>query len=439
MGSLHGTFVNGICIGGRQPRTTAEEAVRLQQPAALLRHGDELQLGGENGFRLRVSLFETAVCTGCGALLPGVNRFETSLNGELRCAKCRNEETRIQPQSATSSCSVCGLDLPVPAGRNPNDRIVCAVCQANSEAMIRHLLAQEDVRAGLSAIRDYELLQKIGQGGFGAVFLARHRATKQRVALKVMLPHIAADAGARLRFEREIENTRALNHRNVVNLLESGCAEGITFFTMGYCEAGNVSDLMKRRGGTLSLDEALFLMFQVMDGLHYAHHAAVPRVRLADGSYGPGVGLVHRDIKPCNLLLEGYGSSRTVKVSDYGMSKAFDKAGLTGLTRPGAFAGSFHFMPRQQILEFGESLPEVDVWAAAATLYYLLTGSPPRTFPPNLDPRAVVLQHRAVPIRQRSAGIPKRLAKVIDEALVDYPAIGFRDIDTFRGRLQKSL
>lgn len=305
--------------------------------------------------------------------------------------------------------------------------------------MIRHLLAQQDVVAGLSAIRDYELLQKIGKGGFGAVFLARHRHTQQKVALKVMLPDIAADAGARLRFEREIENTRALQHPNVVKLFEEGHEQGIYFFTMGYCEGGNISDLMKRRGGTIGVDEALFLIFQVLDGLHYAHQAPIPRVRLADGSYGPGVGLVHRDIKPCNLLLEGSGQSRVVKVSDYGMSKAFDKAGLTGITRPGAFAGSFHFMPRQQILEFGDSLPAVDVWAATATLYTMLTGFPPRDFPAKADPHAVVLQNFAVPIRQRKDSLPKRLAGVIDEALVDYPAIGIRDIATLRKKLKRAM
>ena len=340
LGSLHGTFVNGRCIGGRGPQTTAEEGARLPQSAQSLRHGDELQLGGADGFKLRVSLHEAARCAGCNFVLPSVNRFEKT-QSEFKCARCAKEEARIQPQTATSFCPVCGQESPVPAGRHRDDKIVCACCAANPEAMVRHLLAQEDVMAGLHAIHDYELLQKIGQGGFGTVFLARHRATHQKVALKVMLPRVAADAGALLRFEREIENTRTLNHRNVVNLLESGCARGIPFFTMGYCEAGNLSDLLKRRGGTLSLDEALFLMFQVMDGLHYAHHATIPRVRLADGSYGPGVGLVHRDIKPCNLLIEGSGAARIVKVSDYGMSKAFDKAGLTGLTRPGAFAGSF--------------------------------------------------------------------------------------------------
>ncbi len=442
IGSLHGTYVNQKCIGQREKGMSARQGAKLQQDDQILSHLDEIQLGVEKEFKMRVLLFETAYCTQCKVSLLGANHFEPPQGGEFLCARCRDEErTRIQPArvTVTVSCPVCGRDTPVPAGRRSDKKIVCAQCQSNPDAMIRHLLAQQDVMAGLNAIRDYELLQKIGKGGFGAVFLARHRQTHQKVALKVMLPAIAADAGARLRFEREIENTRALKHPNVVNLFEEGNAHGIYFFTMGYCEGGNISDLMKRRGGTLSVDEALFLIFQVLDGLHYAHHAPIPRVRLADGSYGPGVGLVHRDIKPCNLLLDGYGHSRVVKVSDYGMSKAFDKAGLTGITRPGAFAGSFHFMPRQQILEFGDSLPEVDVWAATASLYYMLTGSPPRDFPAKVDPHAVVLQNPAVPLRQRNASLSKRLAKVIDDALVDYPDIGIRDIATLRKRLQRAV
>ncbi|RYX85674.1 FHA domain-containing protein [bacterium] len=442
LGSLHGTYVNQKCVGQRPKGMTAAQAAQHPQSDHSLSHRDELQLGVEKDFKMRVLLFETAHCAQCNTQLPGVNRFETAKGGEFLCAHCRDhEKTQIQSarSASTSQCPVCGQNAPVPTGRRSGERIVCAQCHATPDAMIRHLLAQEDVMAGLSAIRDYELLQKIGKGGFGAVFMARHRHTNQKVALKVMLPHIAADAGGRLRFEREIENTRALNHPNVVQLFEEGRAHGIYFFTMGYCEAGNVSDLMKRRGGNLSVDEAMFLIFQVLDGLHYAHHAPIPRVRLANGSYGPGVGLVHRDIKPCNLLIDGYGKSRVVKVSDYGMSKAFDKAGMTGITRPGSFAGSFHFMPRQQILEFGDSLPEVDVWAAAASLYYMLTGSPPRDFPPGVDPHMVVLQQSPVPIRQRNGALPKRLAKVIDEALVDYPTIGIRDIATFRKRLKAAL
>lgn len=440
LGSLHGTYVNQKCVGKRAEENGRKKAAPTAQPFYNLEHGDELQLGVDKEFKMRVSLFETATCVGCKTSLPNSNRFEPPPNGTFLCPNCQEpEKTRLQSPRGTTSCPVCGSDVPVLEGQRTDEKRVCARCHANPDAMIRHLMAQEDVMAGLGAIRDYELLQKIGKGGFGAVFLARHRSTGQRVALKVMLPDIAADAGARLRFEREIENTRALNHRNVVNLYEEGRASGIYFFTMGYCEAGNVSDLMKRRGGTLSVDEALFLMFQVLDGLHYAHHAPIPRVRLANGNYGPGVGLVHRDIKPCNLLLDGYGNSRVVKVSDYGMSKAFDKAGMTGLTRPGMFAGSFHFMPRQQILEFGDSLPEVDVWAAAASLYYMLTGTPPRDFPPQASPQSVVLHHAPIPIRHRRSSVPKRLAKVIDEALIEHPGIAVRDIATFKKRLEKAV
>src|ERR1700731_4906786 len=99
--------------------------------------------------------------------------------------------------------------------------------------------------------------------------------------------------------------------------------------TLDYCEGGSVADLMKQRGGVLPLDEAVEITLQALEGLHYAHNAL-----------GSGRGLVHRDIKPANLLLSGSGSGRAAKVGDYGLSKAFDDAGLSGGTRTGDKAGT---------------------------------------------------------------------------------------------------
>jgi serine/threonine protein kinase len=199
-----------------------------------------------------------------------------------------------------------------------------------------------------------------------------------------------------------------------------------------------VEQLRKQRGGTLPIDEACAIVFQALPGLEYTHQAEIPQVKLADGAYGPGRGLVHRDLKPQNLLLSGSSSSRLVKIGDYGLSKAFDLAGLSGLTRSGMPLGTPAFVPRQQVVNFKYARPEVDIWALAATLYYLLTGAAPRDFDARY-PWLVVLETSAKPIRERNPQIPARLAQVIDRALIDKPQIHFKTAAEFRRALEEAL
>jgi serine/threonine-protein kinase len=121
------------------------------------------------------------------------------------------------------------------------------------------------------------------------------------------------------------------------------------------------------------------------------------------------------------------------------LAKAFDLAGLSGQTRTGSAAGKPYFLPRQQVINFKYAKPEVDVWAAAASFYFMITGQPPRNFPEGKDPWQVVLQTPAVPIRQRDSGILKRLAKVIDLALIDRPAIPFQSAAECKRALESAL
>ena len=260
----------------------------------------------------------------------------------------------------------------------------------------------------------------------GAVYLARHEKSGKQVALKVMLPKVAASQRATESFLRETLNTQALQHPHVVRLWESGCSRGTFFFTLEYCDGGSVDKLMARRGGLLTLDESRPIILQALDGLHYAHTVEIPHVRLKDGSMGRGHGLVHRDLKPQNIFLATAGGSRVAKLGDYGLSKAFDMAGLSGHTCTGEVAGTPQFMPRQQVQRFKEVRPEADVWAMAAALYNMLTGCFPRDFPRGRDPWQLILETSAVPIRQRNPAIPARLAKVIDQALVDEPDVEFK-------------
>jgi serine/threonine protein kinase len=188
----------------------------------------------------------------------------------------------------------------------------------------------------------------------------------------------------------------------------------------------------------LSIDEAMPIILQTLDGLEYAHNAEIPYVKRADGSIGKGWGLVHRDFKPGNIFLTQVGDSRIAKVGDYGLAKAFDLAGLSGQTRSGTKAGTPRFMPRQQVINFKYAKPEVDVWAAAASLYNMLTGTYPRDFS-GKDPFVTVLQSDPVPIRQRDSSIPKPLAELIDLALVDHPEIHFKTAATFKRALESVL
>jgi serine/threonine protein kinase len=312
-------------------------------------------------------------------------------------------------------------------GVHRHGAFVCATYQADPLGLVQRLLEQADAGLeALGAIRGYQLLSEVGRGGVGAVFRVRHSETDEEVALKILLPRVAVDDLARKRFLREADNTRTLKHPHVVQLRDAGCCDGAFFLVLEYCDGGSVDDLIRRRGEPLPVDEALPIILQALDGLDYAHNADIPYIRRPDGSYGPGRGLVHRDIKPHNLFLSGSGRTQVTKVGDYGLAKAFDSAGLSGCTRTGSASGTPLFMPRQQLINFKYARPEVDVWAMAATLYYLLTGTTPRVFPRKTDWCRVVLESPAVPIRERVTSLPPRLAEVIDEALIDRPAIRFQ-------------
>lgn len=386
LGSLNGTRVNGEEIGRPRRGQSTHELKGPQLSERDLVDGDEIAVGSTV---LRV-----------GVSVPAPSELPTP------------------PQQR---CERCGCDLSGEADARMG-AIICALCRRDVAAILADLL--RSARAGsseLGAIRGYEIVRELGRGGQGVVYLARHEDSGELMALKVLLAEVAVDPRARDGFLREIESTRALRHPNVVEFRDSGASGSAFFFTGEYCDGGSVATLVAERGGRLAIEEAVSIVLQALDGLAYAHTAKIPAVRLADGTIGPSRGLVHRDIKPSNILLAGSGSARAAKLADFGLAKAFDRAGLSRLTSTGARGGTFEFMARTQIVNYRMARPEVDVWAIAASLYWMLTLAVPRDFPPAIDPVAVVLQGETMPIRHRLASIPRRLAEVIDTALIDGP------------------
>ncbi len=393
-GSLNGTFVNGQKIGQRHKGTSADEGAQQNFPEHDLKDGDEVRVG-DSAWRVQVVA-----------------------------------DKPQQPQPPQRPVAVAA---PAPRAATPRQGEVSELIQQILEEAQQKPQA---LQGGQGSVRDYKIVRELGKGGMGAVYLARHRQTGQTVALKVMLPRVAVEPRARELFLREVENTRVLRHPNLVQLLDYSTSGQEFFFTLEFCDGGSVSDFMEDRKDTFSVGEALDITLQVLDGLEFAHNVAFT-VPLPDGSTRNVRGLVHRDLSPQNILLEKSGRGLIAKVSDFGLGKAFDTAGLSGQTMTGDAAGKPVFMPRQQVVNFKFSKPEVDVWAAAASLYWMLTAEVPRDFPDGVDPWRVVLQTDPVPLRKRWPQAPAPLANVIDLALRDKPSLHFKSAGEFKAALLK--
>jgi len=264
-------------------------------------------------------------------------------------------------------------------------------------------------------LADYTVQRELGRGGCGAVYLATPKSGGDQVAVKLMLSRAQAEPRAIEQFKRETSVIAGLKHPNIVRFLDSGSDQGTFFFVMEYCDGGSLADVAKACGGTIAPDVLMPWALQALEGLAAAHKE----------------GFVHRDIKPQNILLH----RNLAKISDFGLAKNFQKAGLSGMSMTGNYAGTPVFMPPEQITNFKYVKPVSDVWSFAASLYQLLTGKFPYRFDPKRDPIDIILNEKPVPIRDRMPGLEKNLATVIDKALVRNPKDRFPDA----GKLLASL
>ncbi|MEV5614030.1 FHA domain-containing serine/threonine-protein kinase [Streptomyces sp. NPDC052225] len=351
-----------------------------------------------------------------------------------RAAECG---IRVPAQERRVSRRHCAFDIAPPDVRvrdlgSRNGTYVNGV-RLDADGPATELTDGDEVRAGGLRLRvavtpsapddgvgipGYTLLRELGEGAQGTVHLARGPGSDELLALKILRPEWAVPEAVS-GFLREIEATRALAHANIVRFRDAGSSGELLYLVCEFCDAGDLGSWVVAQDGPLPPDVAVSLTLQVLDGLAYAHDAPLPPVRDADGSLTPVRGLVHRDIKPPNLLLSGAGDHKTVKIADFGLAKAFDRAGLSGLTHTGALGGSVGFMPRSQAVDYRHVRPAVDVWATAACLYWMLTRATPRDFPRGVDPVVAVLREPVVPIGKRDASVPPRLAALLDDVLAN--------------------
>ena len=197
----------------------------------------------------------------------------------------------------------------------------------------------------------YELDERLGHGGMATVFLARDRKLDREVAIKLLADNLAGDDDIRRRFSREARLAARLEHPNVVQVFDVGDDDDRPYIVMEYVDGGTVADRLKRRGRSLATNEAVQLLCQLCDGLGHAHSKK----------------LVHRDIKPQNLLLRE--SDGCLKITDFGIARAVEET--TRLTRPGKVIGTDRYMAPEQLSD-DRITPAADVYACGVVANEIL-------------------------------------------------------------------
>jgi hypothetical protein len=339
LGSLNGTHVNGKKCGARKAGESPEEGAKREYPTVDLKNGDTIEVG----------------------------------------------------QTTISVIIAKQVGQPiVQAGIEPGE-----ISELSPEQLFQLVFGGE--KRGLLEIPGFVAEKELGRGGFGAVYQARRKNDGAQVAIKVMLSQADATEDAVLRFKREMDVNRQLDHPNIVRFIESGSHKGAFYFVMELCDGGSLMDLFRRNKGPLTPEQLMPHALKALEGLAYAHSK----------------GFVHRDIKPGNILIH----KGVARVADFGMSKSFQLAGLSGMSSTGKTAGTPVFMPPEQIVNFKYVKPVSDVFSIGATMYYLLTGEFPFEFPAKRDPIDVLLNDDVVAIRKRVPSVPKALAAAIDRAV----------------------
>ena len=278
-----------------------------------------------------------------------------------------------------------------------------------------------DVKVG-DTLGDYELVGKIGVGGMGQVFKARHRRMKRMVALKTLPDELASSEALVRRFEREVEAAAKLDHPNIVAAFDAGEDSGIHFLVMKFIDGQDLADLISQQG-ILEPRQAVDLTLQAAKGLAYAHSR----------------GIIHRDIKPANLLLDKSG---TLQILDMGLARIQESADenarpVTELTQAGVVMGTVDYLPPEQAIDSRTADNRSDIYSLGCTFYQMLTGT--KVFQGETTMQ-VILAHCDMPIPKLSEkviGLPEEFDGLLDRMIAKSPADRFQNMEECISELEQ--
>ena len=264
----------------------------------------------------------------------------------------------------------------------------------------------------------YELHRRLGRGGMAEVYLARDQLLDRPVAVKVLFPALATDAGFVERFRREAQAAANLQHPNIVSVFDWGEANGTYFIVMEYVEGHTLADTL-RDEGRLHPDRAAEITADIAAALGFAHRNRV----------------VHRDVKPGNVLITRDGG---VKVADFGIARALSDSTDQNLTKTGSVMGTAtYFSPEQA--RGAQVDPRSDLYSLGVVLYEMITGRPPFTGDSAVAIAYKHVQENPVPPRRIDPALPETLEAITLKCLAKNPANRYPSAQDLRADLRRYL
>ncbi len=256
-------------------------------------------------------------------------------------------------------------------------------------------MGAETTKSPMQSVGHYDLLQKIAEGGMGTIYRGRDRRDGRIVAVKIMPPHMAANPILLKRFEQEFKAAKKLDHPNIVRALDFDDSSSLPYLVMEFVEGESLGRQIGRKGA-MPEAEAIKVIAQVAQGLHRAHK----------------IGLIHRDVKPDNILV---GTDGTAKLADLGLVKEAETD--LNLTKTGRGLGTPHFMAPEQFRNAKNVDIRCDIYSLGATLYQMVTGELPFKSSGPLDAWMKKIQNDLRPPRDCVPGLSERVNWAILRAM----------------------
>jgi non-specific serine/threonine protein kinase len=263
-----------------------------------------------------------------------------------------------------------------------------------------------------TSVGHYVIVDHLGSGGMGEVYLAEDTELNRKVALKFLSSHLCQDADCRTRFKREAQAAAKLNHPNIVTIYEVSEFNGRPFFAMEHVEGQSLRELIK--ANELPIERVIELAIQICEGLHKAHQS----------------GIVHRDVKPANILIDADGRA---KILDFGLASV---AGSDHLTKTGSTLGTVGYMSPEQVL--GEQVDHrSDIFSLGVLLYELIAGRQPFKGDNETATSRNIVDHEPEPLERYKSGVGAELQSIISKSLQKDKTLRYQHVDELRADLAR--